>query len=903
MKNLFTFLVVFFLLINSIQSQTLVINEILTSNTSVITDEDGMYQDWIELFNNGSATMNLLGFGLSDDPAIWNKWQFPNVSLAPGQYLLVWASDKNRAIAGNPLHTNFKISASGETITLSNAAGSIIDSVPATIIPIDVSFGRYPNGVGNFVYFGSPTPNTINSNVGYSSFLNSPVFSQQSGFFTTGFNLTLSSTDSGSTIIYTTDGSEPDENNLGGTTYNYKNQYARNVGQSSGAFLQKSFETLTYNNPISVVDRTLEPNDISTISSTYDFSPLYVPSNPIFKGTVIKAKVIKAGALSSKTITKNYFISPLGKDRFTLPVLSLSLSENKLFDYTNGIYVAGKDFDDWRAANTNEVADYEIGNFARKGITSERTANLNYFVNGVEVLNQNVGIRVHGSYSRIYPSKSLNLYARSDYGMDKMPYKFFSDESYTSYERVTLRNSSGDFFHTMFRDAMNHELVKTLRFETEAYQPIITFVNGEYWGILGIREKYDNVYFKQVYGIPKDQVDVLENDGDIEEGDNLDYINLRTYFQNNSLASDANFNYIKTRIDPDNFTDYFVTNIFAQNGDWPGNNLVYWRKKTTSYEPNAAYGHDGRWRWAIHDMDATYNIVYQNSNHNSLADATAVNGPSWPNPEWATLFLRRLLENNTFKIDFINRFADLLNTNFLSGRITSKIDEMKAVLAPEMNEQIARWKAPINITDWNYYINYEKDFANSRPAFQRDHIRAKFGIESNINATLDVSNYNHGIIKISSIEIKDGTPGVSGNPYPWTGIYFKNIPLKLKAIAKPGYIFSYWSGTFSSTDAEISIMPSGNFNITAHFIADPALAVDQNSIVDFSIYPNPFLEVISIRGVEGLANYKIYSVDGKLIKKGAVENDKIHLSELAKGMYLLQLDFNDKIMTKKIIKK
>ena len=903
MKNLFTFLVVFFLLINSIQSQTLVINEILTSNTSVITDEDGMYQDWIELFNNGSATMNLLGFGLSDDPAIWNKWQFPNVSLAPGQYLLVWASDKNRAIAGNPLHTNFKISASGETITLSNAAGSIIDSVPATIIPIDVSFGRYPNGVGNFVYFGSPTPNTINSNVGYSSFLNSPVFSQQSGFFTTGFNLTLSSTDSGSTIIYTTDGSEPDENNLGGTTYNYKNQYARNVGQSSGAFLQKSFETLTYNNPISVVDRTLEPNDISTISSTYDFSPLYVPSNPIFKGTVIKAKVIKAGALSSKTITKNYFISPLGKDRFTLPVLSLSLSENKLFDYTNGIYVAGKDFDDWRAANTNEVADYEIGNFARKGITSERTANLNYFVNGVEVLNQNVGIRVHGSYSRIYPSKSLNLYARSDYGMDKMPYKFFSDESYTSYERVTLRNSSGDFFHTMFRDAMNHELVKTLRFETEAYQPIITFVNGEYWGILGIREKYDNVYFKQVYGIPKDQVDVLENDGDIEEGDNLDYINLRTYFQNNSLASDANFNYIKTRIDPENFTDYFVTNIFAQNGDWPGNNLVYWRKKTTSYEPNAAYGHDGRWRWAIHDMDATYNIVYQNSNHNSLADATAVNGPSWPNPEWATLFLRRLLENNTFKIDFINRFADLLNTNFLSGRITSKIDEMKAVLAPEMNEQIARWKAPINITDWNYYINYEKDFANSRPAFQRDHIRAKFGIESNINATLDVSNYNHGIIKISSIEIKDGTPGVSGNPYPWTGIYFKNIPLKLKAIAKPGYIFSYWSGTFSSTDAEISIMPSGNFNITAHFIADPALAVDQNSIVDFSIYPNPFLEVISIRGVEGLANYKIYSVDGKLIKKGAVENDKIHLSELAKGMYLLQLDFNDKIMTKKIIKK
>jgi hypothetical protein len=905
MKKLFTFLVVLSVchFTNTVLGQNVVINEILTSNTSINTDEDGAYQDWVELYNKGAATVNLSGYGLSDDPAIWNKWVFPNVSLAPGAYLLVWASDKNRAIAGSPLHTNFKISASGETITLSNAAGISQDVVPATVIPTDVSYGRFPNGTGNFVFFGTPTANAANSETGYSSFLNSPVFSQQSGFFTSGFNLSLSSADSGSTIIYTIDGSEPDENNLGGTTYNYKNQYARTVGQEMGSFLQKSFETLTYSNPISIVDRTSQPNDISTISSTYDFAPLYVPSEPLFKATIIKAKVIKMGALSSKTITKNYFISPLGKDRFTLPVMSLSLSENKLYDYNDGVYVAGKDFDDWRTSNPNEVADYEIGNFARKGINSERRANLNYFVNGVEVLNQNIGIRVHGSYSRIYPSKSLNLYARSDYGLDKMPYKFFSDESYTSYERVTLKNSSGDFFHTMFRDAMNHELVKTLRFETEAYQPIITFINGEYWGILGIREKYDNLYFKQVYGIPKDEVDVIENDGDIEEGDDLDYINLRAYFQNNSLAGNANFNYIKTRIDTENFTDYFITNIFAQNGDWPGNNLVFWRKKTTGFVPNAPAGNDGRWRWAIHDMDATYNIVYQNSNHNSLADATAVNGPEWPNPEWSTLFLRKLLENNTFKTDFINRFADLLNTNFLSSRITSKIDEMKAVLAPEINEQIARWKAPIDVTDWNYYINYEKDFATVRPAFQRDHIRTKFGIESNINAVLNVSNYDHGIIKISTIEIADGTPGISGNPYPWTGIYFKNIPLKLKAIAKPGYVFSYWSGTFSSSDAEIMIMPSGNFNVTAHFIADPALAVAQNVSNSFSVSPNPFSDVIFIGGINELANYKIFSIDGKLIKSGVLENKQIRLDELANGLYLLQITSNGEIMTKKIIKK
>ena len=74
---------------------------------------------------------------------------------------------------------------------------------------------------------------------------------------------------------------------------------------------------------------------------------------------------------------------------------------------------------------------------------------------------------------------------------------------------------------------------------------------------------------------------------------------------------------------------------------------MFWRKRTAGFVPNALYGHDGRWRWAIHDMDSTLD----DSDHNSLADATATNGTS-PNPPWSTLILRKLLENNTFKNDF-----------------------------------------------------------------------------------------------------------------------------------------------------------------------------------------------------------------------------------------------------------
>jgi hypothetical protein len=118
MKNLFSFLL-FIAITNSVLSQNIVINEILSSNSFSNMDEDGSYQDWIELYNNGTTTINLSGYGLSDDATILFKWTFPSVSMAPGTYLLVWASDKNRTVAGNPLHTNFKLAMAGNAVLLS----------------------------------------------------------------------------------------------------------------------------------------------------------------------------------------------------------------------------------------------------------------------------------------------------------------------------------------------------------------------------------------------------------------------------------------------------------------------------------------------------------------------------------------------------------------------------------------------------------------------------------------------------------------------------------------------------------------------------------------------------------------------------------------------------------------
>lgn len=799
-------------------AQSVVINEVLTSNTSVNTDEDGTYQDWVELYNNGASAVNLSGYGLSDDPAVPLKWVFPAVTMAPGSYLLIYCSDKNRTVVGQPLHTNWKISSGGEVITLSNASSVAVDSYPATVIPQNMSSGHSPNATGPLMFFPTPTPNAANNTPAFSEILPAPTFSQNGGFYTASFNLTIATTVPGATIYYTLDGSEPSETNLGGTTYQYKNVYAELPGDSSGPLLNQSYQSMLYSAPITIVDRSPLPNKIANISTTYSHDPTYIPTEPLLKGTVVRAKVVKPGTLSSPIVTKTYFVTAGGSASFSLPVISISINEDRFFDYEDGIQVAGKDFDDWRAANPTEEPEYNtVGNFFRRGAANEKVGNFTYFVNGAEVVNQNVGIRSRGGNSCAYPSKAMNIYARAELGGASLDYKFFNDLTDDKFTRLMLRNGGGDFYGTMFRDELNQTMCKELHNETESYQPAIAFINGEYRGILNIREKYDDDYFERVIGT-KD-IDLLEDEGlyesNVEEGDVDDYTNLVTYMENNSLATDANYQFIQTRMDLESFSDYYIANIYFDNVDWPGTNQTFWRKRVP-YTAGAAYGHDGRWRWAFHDMDDTFAIGSGAINHNALAAATATNGPDWPNPAWSTLFLRNLLSNAAYKNDFINRFADLLNTSFLSSRVVGKLDQYKNAIAGEMPKHMERWDT-LTSSDLEWFHEWETDFANQRPAFQRTHIRNKFTIANNINATLNVSDVAAGYIHLNTIDVKDGTPGIVGNPYPWTGIYFSNIPVKLTAVANPGFVFSHWTGASTSTDATITVTTAADFSVTAVF--------------------------------------------------------------------------------------
>ena len=194
------------------------ISEFLARNTSSITDEDGDRSDWIEIFNPNGQPYSLSGCHLTDTPSEPEKWSFPAISLPPGGYLVVFASGKNRRIAGSPLHANFSIASAGEYLALSDATGAIVSEfAPYPPQQADISWGVVSTSPSRrYASFRTPSPGTANNPAEAPA---DPVsFSPRSATFPSpgSLTVTLSSPSPTATIRYTIDGSVP---STGATRY------------------------------------------------------------------------------------------------------------------------------------------------------------------------------------------------------------------------------------------------------------------------------------------------------------------------------------------------------------------------------------------------------------------------------------------------------------------------------------------------------------------------------------------------------------------------------------------------------------------------------------------------------------------------------------------------------------
>ncbi len=722
------------------------------------------------------------------------------------------------------LHTSFAIAAGGEDVVLTAADGTRVDMLPPTELPRDVSIGRGAHGGTNWYYFDAPTPWAANATTAYTSVLAPVQFSHQGGFYSTAFTLTLTHPDPQAAIVYTLDGSAPAPGNIGGTSYMYKNYYPEHAGDPVGTPLYRSYQSLTNNVPIAIVDRSAQPDALTKIATTFP-THLYIPPSPVRKGMVVRARAYKPGALSPAAGTHTYVVSPSAND-FTLPVITLTVQEDDLYDFNHGIYTPGANY------SLNNL--YGSGNYHMRGDEWERRAHLAFFETGAAraVLSQEIGLRIHGGVTRWDRLKSLRIYARSEYGAATLDQAFFPELPDHSFKRIVLRNSGNDFWHTLFRDAAIHAIMDPLRIDTQAYRPAVHFINGEYWGIINIRERYDKHYLARVYGVDAEKLDFLTRNAIVEEGDALHFNALREYMRTNNMAQPRHYEHAQTQMDMENFTDYQIANIFLKNTDWPGNNIDYWRLRTASYQPQAPYGHDGRWRWMLFDTDHGFGLTGGTADaaSNMLTFATATNGPSWPNPEWSTFLLRTLLQNATFKTNFITRFADLLNTAFLPERMVSIITQMQQQISAELPRHVHRWQRPHSIAFWSSQVDVMCEFARQRPAWQRQHLREFFRIAGQADITVTVNDPVCGHVRINTIDIDQRTPGVTGAAYPWTGVYFRDFPLTLTAVACSNAYFVDWHVTpagapaYTATNRTLVLVPSGAVSVSASFapVAEPA---------------------------------------------------------------------------------
>ena len=170
------------------------------------------------------------------------------------------------------------------------------------------------------------------------------------------------------------------------------------------------------------------------------------------------------------------------------------------------------------------------------------------------------------------------------------------------------------------------DLVKNLDMDIAAFEPVVLYLNGNYWGHLNLREKINEDYLEGNHGVDADKIDLLEYTSRILSGSNKQYLKLVDFLENNTLESDSMYKTVAVQIDVNNFIDYQLSQIYFNNTDWPGNNLKYWKPQTE----------EGKWRWILFDTDFGFGLDSVNEyQHDALESALDLTGHIGEPPGYA----------------------------------------------------------------------------------------------------------------------------------------------------------------------------------------------------------------------------------------------------------------------------
>ncbi len=665
-----------------------IISEFLASNDNGFTNDNGNQSDWIEIYNAGDASINLVGYTLTDDANETDKWTFPSVTLNAGSYLVVNADDDAAPTTGIQLYTGFKLSASGEYVGLYDSFGNVVSEFLAGGVDYPPQFTDVSYGVrfdtGNFdqlSYFATPTPGSTNTNP-VNGMVDRVTVSEPAGFHSAAFDVTLSSTTPGATIRYTLDGSTPSATN--GTLYTSP------ITISSTSTLRTIATKANY---LNVPDRTTSYIFIDDVvnQSLNGAAPAGWPTtwgaNDVDYG--IDPDVIATEGLQT---IKDALVS--------IPTWSVTTDLDNLFDATDGIYA----------------------NAQQRGIAWERPASVELInPDGSEGFQVNAGLRIKGAYSRRpeNPKHSFKIYMRSEYGDSELNYPVHGDEGVDTFKRLDLRtaqNWSWAFNGTTSAQFVEDELAReNLKDLGQPYTRSVWFhlyLNGQYWGIFQTQERHDDNFAASYFGGDPDDYDVIKArpgtnevvDGTFDayerlfqqaialdaDGSTPNFVNHDAYMRAQGLNPDGtrNTNY-EVLLDVDNLIDYMTVQLLGGNRDGPigmysnpansGLNNFFTIRDRTGDQGFLFFAHDSE--HMLRDVNEDRIGPFNHSNFDQAV---------FFNPQ--TLH-QKLMANAEYRI----AFADNVQEHFFNGGTLSaqaqieKMYELAAEIDTAIYAESARW--------------------------------------------------------------------------------------------------------------------------------------------------------------------------------------------------------------------
>ena len=317
-------------------------------------------------------------------------------------------------------------------------------------------------------------------------------------------------------------------------------------------------------------------------------------------------------------------------------------------------------------------------------------------------VNQKAGIRTHGGNGRKLQQKCMKIYARDEYGKKRFKHQFFETIPDSSFKHLIFKPFTSSWTYSGINDYLSNQIAARLNLETVASRPVALYLNGEYWGIYYIHEKPDERYLEDHQHVDIEDINLIEDwHGTCEAGSNDNFLALYDYIANNDLTDPEAYAYVASQMDLGNFIDYQIFEIFTANLDWPANNMRCWQEG------------DGPWRWIFFDGD----IGLIKKEFDAFANATYDGPSSYPSSSTCTLFLRKLLENESFKVDFINRFNQLLHSVFAYETTKPLKDKAFETLKGEIPNQVARFHNPDSLQLWEQHMDGIDAFLSLRERY------------------------------------------------------------------------------------------------------------------------------------------------------------------------------------------